>query len=61
MIAGNVKRAPEIFCRTGLEWLYRLVTDPKRLNRQKVLPVFALKVLLQRVKTDVGRRMSDVG
>jgi N-acetylglucosaminyldiphosphoundecaprenol N-acetyl-beta-D-mannosaminyltransferase len=45
-IAGNVKRAPEIWCRFSAEWLYRLLSDPKRIKRQKVLPVFAAKVLL---------------
>ena len=27
-IAGNVKRAPEIWCRLSLEWLYRLLAEP---------------------------------
>ncbi|MCU0711797.1 MAG: WecB/TagA/CpsF family glycosyltransferase [Pirellula sp.] len=30
-VAGTAKRAPKIFQRTGLEWLYRTLTDPKRL------------------------------
>lgn len=29
--AGNVKRAPKIFQKTGMEWLYRIFQDPKRL------------------------------
>ena len=33
VLAGNVERAPEIFCRLGLEWFYRLITEPKRLRR----------------------------
>jgi N-acetylglucosaminyldiphosphoundecaprenol N-acetyl-beta-D-mannosaminyltransferase len=45
-IAGNVKRAPEIWCRFSAEWLYRLLSDPKRIGRQKVLPLFAMKVLM---------------
>jgi len=48
-IAGNVKRAPEIWCRWNLEWLYRLLSDPRRLKRQKDLPVFASKVLLAKI------------
>jgi len=44
-IVGTVKRAPPIFCRLGLEWFYRLITDPSRARRQAVLPVFAWKVL----------------
>ncbi|MCJ7603809.1 MAG: WecB/TagA/CpsF family glycosyltransferase [Desulfobulbaceae bacterium] len=45
VIAGNVKRAPQFYCKYGLEWLYRLMADPKRLKRQRVLPVFAAQVL----------------
>ena len=48
-IAGNVKRAPEIWRRFSAEWLYRLLADPKRVKRQKVLPLFALKVLLRKM------------
>jgi N-acetylglucosaminyldiphosphoundecaprenol N-acetyl-beta-D-mannosaminyltransferase len=44
-IAGTVKRAPEFWCRHNLEWLYRLLKEPKRIRRQKVLPLFALAVL----------------
>jgi len=44
-IVGTVKRAPPIFCRLGLEWFYRLITDPSRARRQAVLPVFAWKVI----------------
>lgn len=44
-LAGLVKRAPDIFIKLGLEWLYRLIKEPKRIRRQIVLPVFMLKVL----------------
>lgn len=45
VLAGNVKRAPEIFIKLGLEWLYRLIKEPSRISRQIVLPVFMIKVL----------------
>jgi N-acetylglucosaminyldiphosphoundecaprenol N-acetyl-beta-D-mannosaminyltransferase len=45
-IVGTVKRAPPIFCKLGLEWFYRLVTDPRRARRQVALPLFAAKVIL---------------
>jgi N-acetylglucosaminyldiphosphoundecaprenol N-acetyl-beta-D-mannosaminyltransferase len=45
-ITGEMKRAPALFQKLGLEWFYRLVVDPKRIRRQAVLPVFMLKVLL---------------
>ncbi len=44
-LAGNVKRAPDIFIKLGLEWFYRLVQEPKRIKRQILLPVFMFKVL----------------
>jgi N-acetylglucosaminyldiphosphoundecaprenol N-acetyl-beta-D-mannosaminyltransferase len=49
-IAGTVKRAPEMWCKLQLEWLYRLIMEPKRINRQKVLPLFAAMVLIARLK-----------
>jgi len=51
-IVGTVKRAPPIFCKLGLEWFYRLVTNPQRASRQKVLPVFAWKVIKEKVKRE---------
>lgn len=44
-LAGLVKRAPDIYIKLGLEWLYRLMQEPGRINRQIVLPVFMLKVI----------------
>ena len=31
--SGVVKRAPEIYQKMGLEWLYRTVTQPERFKR----------------------------
>lgn len=55
VIAGTVKRAPAFFCAVGLEWLYRLLAEPKRIGRQKVLPLFALQVLGAKLKMMVQR------
>lgn len=44
---GNIKRAPAWMCRTGLEWLYRLIKEPWRFKRMLVLPQFLLKVILK--------------
>ncbi len=49
-ITGNVKRAPEVWCKYNVEWLYRLISEPKRIKRQKVLPVFALLVMVAKLK-----------
>lgn len=40
VIAGRVERAPEAWRRLNLEWLYRLVKEPKRWRRQLALPYF---------------------
>ena len=37
--AGRFSRAPYIFRRLGLEWLYRLCVEPKRLFRRYVLGI----------------------
>ena len=34
VFTGHVKRAPLIWQRSGLEWLYRLLSQPSRLRRQ---------------------------
>lgn len=33
VISGSKKRAPKIFIKTHLEWLYRITTEPKRIKR----------------------------
>jgi len=44
VLAGAVRRAPRVFIRLNLEWLYRLLAQPQRLLRQSALPRFALQV-----------------
>lgn len=51
VLAGEVSRAPLIFRKAGLEWFYRLITQPWRAARMLSLPVFVIKVLIDR-----GRR-----
>ena len=41
--AGNVKRAPKIFRRLGLEWFHRLITQPTRWRRMMRLPKLAME------------------
>lgn len=38
--AGDKQRAPEIFRRTGCEWLYRVLKEPRRLRRVLCIPLF---------------------
>ncbi|MFD2922540.1 WecB/TagA/CpsF family glycosyltransferase [Halobacillus naozhouensis] len=44
VLSGKVKRAPAIFQRFGIEWLYRLIIEPWRIKRQIKLPMFLFKV-----------------
>lgn len=52
VIAGRVKRAPRWMQRCHLEWLGRLIQEPWRWRRMLALPLFVLKVLRRRIKTD---------
>ena len=45
VLAGTVKRAPDFFCKMGIEWLYRLLSEPKRLKRQINLVFFAAQII----------------
>lgn len=58
-ITGNVKRAPEFWCNCNLEWFYRLISEPKRIKRQKVLPVFAARVLIAKIKAMLGLKIQE--
>jgi N-acetylglucosaminyldiphosphoundecaprenol N-acetyl-beta-D-mannosaminyltransferase len=48
VFAGNVERAPALWQRLNLEWLYRLVREPKRWRRQLALPRFVWLALRER-------------
>ena len=37
--AGKVKRAPKIFRTLSLEWLYRLMNEPRRLFKRYVIGI----------------------
>ncbi len=49
-IAGTVKRAPAFWQSLSLEWFYRLISEPKRIRRQKLLPLFAAMVLVEKFR-----------
>lgn len=50
VFAGVVQRAPAVWQKLGLEWLYRLLKEPTRFGRMMKLPQFLLCVLKERVK-----------
>lgn len=39
VFAGNIQRAPELWQKAGLEWLYRLIREPSRIGRMARLPL----------------------
>lgn len=48
--AGVVNRAPVVYQKLGLEWLYRTLKEPQRFKRIfPTLPLFILKVFRERV------------
>ena len=48
--ANEVERAPEIYQKLGLEWLYRTIKDPKRFKRIfPALPLFVLRVFKEKL------------
>ena len=47
--AGTVKRAPKWMIRCNLEWLYRLIKEPKRFGRMLRLPKYLFAVLGKRI------------
>lgn len=47
--AGTVKRAPKWMIRLNLEWLYRLIKEPKRFKRMLRLPKYLWAVVCKRI------------
>jgi N-acetylglucosaminyldiphosphoundecaprenol N-acetyl-beta-D-mannosaminyltransferase len=54
-IAGVTRRAPLWMREHGLEWLYRLICQPRRLWRMLALPCFAAAVLHHRASALLGK------
>ena len=46
--SGQLNRAPAFYIDHGLEWLYRMIQEPKRLRRLPALPVFLIKAAIRR-------------
>jgi N-acetylglucosaminyldiphosphoundecaprenol N-acetyl-beta-D-mannosaminyltransferase len=60
VMAGKVRRAPASWQRLGLEWLYRVKQEPKRLwKRYLVTNSIFMAVLLVAVYGHISRRMSE--
>jgi len=49
--SGRIRRAPRIFQKLGMEWLWRLAQDPRKIGKVKNLPRF-VRLVLQLKRTD---------
>lgn len=56
VLAGQAKRAPQIWQRLQLEWLWRLFLNPSRIRRMIVLPKFMWAVQKSKWKQDKVKR-----
>lgn len=50
ILSGKIKRAPKLWQKLGIEWLYRIIKTPSRWKRVLVLPKFLIKVVVQQAK-----------
>lgn len=48
IFSGELKRAPEVFIRHNLEWLYRLIKQPSRIKRMIKLPMYLLYAIREK-------------
>ena len=55
VFAGVARRAPEAWQKLGLEWLYRLLREPRRIGRMARLPLFLVEAAAVRLKGDGDR------
>ena len=56
--AGKIKRAPKVFQKLGIEWLWRLVRQPSRIIRMMALPVFWFKITFtQNISRDANNEI----
>lgn len=50
VIAGTVKRAPVLWQKLNLEWLYRIVKQPSRIKRSLAIPRFVIRIFKEKFK-----------
>lgn len=57
VISGKLKRAPDLYQRLSLEWLYRLFQEPWRFRRDLDLFLFVVTVLVTKVRLLFRKRV----
>lgn len=50
VIAGTVKRAPVVWQKANLEWLYRIMKQPARIKRSIAIPQFIMQIFKEKLK-----------
>lgn len=55
-LSGHIPRAPEFMRRHGLEWLYRLWLEPRRLARRYLVEAPSTAAMLRRCELEPGNR-----
>lgn len=50
VFSEKVKRAPRLFIKLNLEWIYRTIKEPRRILRLKEIPLFLILALKERRK-----------
>ena len=48
VLSGNVRRAPRLFQRIHLEWLWRVLSNPRKIGKVALLPRFVRLVMTSR-------------
>ncbi len=59
VLSGRLPRAPKSWQRMGLEWLWRVLREPRRLGRVGAIPQFMGLVLLQRALSSLSSSLSS--
>jgi len=59
VISGRLRRAPVWMRRLGVEWLYRVAQEPRRLPRLKALPKLAWLALVAAFRGETGERLEE--
>ena len=52
VISGRLTRAPKIWQKVGMEWLYRVIQEPWRWRRLTKLPLFVWYLVLTYLHID---------
>lgn len=59
VFAGTATMAPDFMRRAGLEWLYRLIKEPRRAKRMLDLPRFILLTFKKKFRNRKGKESSS--